>query len=590
MKVITCTSVAVALIVGFGDRGQAIASPWSYWDYLAPGILEPAPCRVPDTVTSVRVYFDRGDLPMDQVAAYKASLLRAIAVWNEESRGQRVLRFIDTAAPKNPLIDQVVVTHLNDPNLVPIASSDTFCHLNPNAHAYTRQPGASGAFCDNGRIIYVLLGRCDGLGSRNYKPGWVVNTSTMLGVGDLSYEAVLIHELGHACFGFPDIPDRTGVMYAYILPGEASSHLHLYYIDQNSAISSPGATTNHEFTRTLTDTAAWFGMENEYLPTGTASFPLSFGPGLAARLPTDTVDTVQVATAGRNAFTFRHGSPGAWNPTGSIVPPSYPAGYAGPAPPPPALWVRVAVSAYGEVVAAWPECNDLDHCRVVTAWRTGSSGIWSSGLQSIERPVFGPVEVEYDRWLDKFVIVGIGLDGKLWSSHANAWTPSVWTTPYTSMQDPNDARHYRFMGGMYFTLPDMGFWPPPSQVDVHGLLTVAAQDGTRPGQIFEYLIRWNNSLYNYDVDSYPAEVDGATLRHFEVARRFNSNEATSIWVNASNDQQLRTVQRTTSIFGYYGASSSLVWNSTVPIRSSVSIAARAQGPYYFVVGLSGVSP
>lgn len=534
------------------------------------------PCQPPSGVHYV--YFN-ADVLTDPARGYdpnqfRAAVIRAIAVWNEESlSGQRMVFMGDG-------------DHVLDTNVIVIHHPATRTCTSPETGAGFTEGASSGGSCAQGRTIRMHWENCESpRGEIRYSAG-------MPSVAEYSYEAMMIHELGHAAFGFPEqLSVSEGVM-TYcnadyrithqcpgVPTGPVGERLHLHRIDQETAIYHFGGTPSTERTRAIDATNAWLGSENLVFPA------TSFGPSLTTRRASDPAGSVFVgSTNWSQTFAFRAGSAGSWTAHAPIVPPSVSSG-TGVRP-----WVSFARSDYDELAVAWPDCTELSNCKVHTAWRS-SSGSWVVAAYPIDLPVAARVEIAYDPDLDYFVLFAIHPDGRLFYAYELAYQSNNWSTPapLDGYNGYNSDRFFRFMGGAVFYRH-----PGQARGTLHGSLFAASAtpDGGASTPIMGFDIGYDSvSNHYYTSGQFFAGPWGQqaafnTIRNFSVRRELNSNVLVAAWVDDQSTNRIRVARTPDMSFGYFGSPTVMTSGSTAPIQSSVSLGNLIDSSTQFVLGWS----
>jgi len=194
-------AITVALIIG-----MVMTSAEAQITRYVTSSTQWTPCMPP--TGDNYVYFDPGSLSDPargyNVNYFRAALVRAIAVWNEESLSQQRLIFGGDLTPSSPGPDNhIVVSH----------DFTRSCGGADTGLAYTQgaASGGAGGPCNGSRSLTVHLQDCSS------PPHEVRYSAGIPSSAEYSYEAVLIHELGHAAFGFPDFYNASqGVKQEFI--------------------------------------------------------------------------------------------------------------------------------------------------------------------------------------------------------------------------------------------------------------------------------------------------------------------------------------------------------------------------------------
>ncbi len=296
-------------------------------------------CVLPPVPTVIDVYWNPDNLATEgfDVDRFRETTLRAIAVWNEESRTGRRFRFMgslsaDAASPPGAIWIR---------NGAP-ESSDCSCNTSPGASNSLASATIFGAPCYSTAPsgICMRMRRC----ADNSLIPW---NEMGASAAEYSYEAVLIHEMGHAGMSFPDVSTtEEGVMFGTLPSGFAANRLHLFPIDQRSAMAHSSLAETRQTVVVPYDwnSIAW-GSEDTSL--GVAS---TVAPGIGSYAFPPSRPHFDVASLGTVVPATRSGAYGGpWNTRG-------PSG-AGPVGTQ-TLWPRVAVSDYGEVMMTWLQCQE----------------------------------------------------------------------------------------------------------------------------------------------------------------------------------------------------------------------------------------
>jgi hypothetical protein len=491
-----CASIAFAAILGVlaphPARGQ------TYGDTL--------PC-VP-TGDVQRVYFNPGDLAAEgyDVALFRQSLIRAIAVWNEESHSRRRLVFDgDTTANSLLAPNTIVVSHTTANFRSPSVLAFTSVHnFTPNGFMGT---------CGAGTAVAVFLRQ--GLGTSTPTIPWTTHWTNGT---KWSYEAIMIHELGHAAYGFGHTANGAplGVMTPdIVLSSPIGRHLHLYKVDWDSAIQRGGLTLRSQATRLRSDFAGWSSSTELYGP------PTTVGPGISWYTgPSQFVVTASPRTVPPSPAALRAGSAGG---------PWFSLSNAAVHPTDRNTWWSVAVSNFGEIVAVWHACNtgisgvcEPKYCYSPTL---SAAGPWEcGGFQPGD--TFARVEVHYDRPRDRFVVIWLDSgSGHLRTVNRPAEPGGNWGVPVNAYTHTL-VRPLRYMGGAFVETTGS-----PSAPTLRGsFFAAAAWEVVEAGQpllnpLVEASVTFDGATQQYRI-GLPELVNGATesgatrvtSRHFGVLR------------------------------------------------------------------------
>lgn len=548
----------------------------------------PRPCIL--QTNSVPVYFHQGDLS-GNIALYRESLLRAIATWNEESHSARRLYFAGDAATDATPVDTVVVSHAS----FDASTHKNFCQGTGSIATATSSGADTAGRCisSTGVLIRMLLNHCASpYAPRSFTTAWPVT-------GEYSYEAIALHELGHAAFGLPDFPDPAmpgggpdgayaGIMdNGYTSPILHADRLHLYAVDQNSVINIAGGNTSTvartwllPTTNSLTQFATVFGITT------------SVGPGLAPTLPTDSW-LFNLSGDGRSPQNSHFG-----HADGSTYMAAPQAPIPETSPSQSTLWSSTAISTFGEMVVARLLCSTIyaSGCELAVAyspdpygpsvyppefpstrWRSDflSCPACPSGglLRTFARPV-----VAYDSVRDRFVVIVLGNDGRPFTAFApaeryffdlNHWSQA--TPGYSRTDLP-----IRYTGGLFFDSTWTG--SPETSIPYRGYFLAAA--GWQERGVVNHIV---SSQVTFDGVGYvlspPTAIGPAsestsfqTFRHFGLAGRWDSNGATIAWGETTPPYHRIRVSRLANVASAWSAPSTLALPINTPIYSSVSLA------------------
>ncbi|MCC7537534.1 MAG: hypothetical protein IT379_15020 [Deltaproteobacteria bacterium] len=338
--------------------------------------------------------------------------------------------------------------------------------------------------------------------TRPWRPSWPGSG----GSGGLSYETMLVHEIGHAGFGLPDVVTNGGVMNSVY--GQHAATMHLYPIDSNTAVAQSGYTGHRIGTsQSLNNGGTWSSVSTYTLLD-------SLQPGLDSRVDGSAwpVDMVFNDVSWWEAE-VRRGNHGAW--TTLTAPSSAGAGNV-------YSWVNVAHSDFGEMLAVWTYgCLNTTHCRISWAWTDSDGASWSTGNLAASYTTFGRPEVAYDRFRDRFVLAWIdGFDARIRTTSSPAPLIS-WATAITASPLPEV---FRYLGGLVFDSAGTG-------------LLVAARNRTGVSPITS-LVQMSLTRPSSDYVAGPAFIMNSTgsnwtlyhaHRHFGLARRRDTGLILAAW-------------------------------------------------------------
>jgi hypothetical protein len=294
--------------------------------------------RPPYTLNAVPVYFNPGTLAANgfNVDSFRQSLIDAISLWNEESQSNLNLGYAgDTTATDNI------------PGAVVVINQDSwFCSDNALAKSWYVNPPAYQT--TNGNVTRVFLRDSCTFALRQWVPG-----GPTPGTSEISYEAVLTHELGHAVFAMPDRysgacwPDvPNSIMFSY---GRPAATRHLYPIDINSARALNGTASGRSHSVESANLYSWGSVAWINPSTNT-----SFTPVVAERGSFGGNVHMLDSRADSLSGVFRQGDQGGWttnNPPSNTTPQYHPA--------------SVAFSTFGEVIGVWPtSCTEAFDCQL----------------------------------------------------------------------------------------------------------------------------------------------------------------------------------------------------------------------------------
>ncbi len=528
-----------------------------------------------------------------RVDQLEGTLLRAISVWNEESNSRRTIIYGGRGAPKGRAVgpqDTFVVGRATYS-----CAPGGYTQYGRASFTYT---GTS--FCTTPRDLELFLRTCP-----TFPPS--VPTPFVFywpGPTEVSAEAVLIHELGHALFGFDDqyAPNLSrGVMWGTLNPGPIGARLHLYRADQDTAIfgavsgEAIGATLSRTATWLLNSSNAWVGASPGILNTPATTF----GPALATRHSNSGYyNSAALLRSTRDVgYRFDLGAPSAWTSLAAINDSYLSTAQVQHS------WTGVAYSRYDEVTGAWIECSGLqpdagqpDGCVIITnfksIYQTGAS--WQEVVHYA--PAIARPEVAYDPWADRFLLVFIHRDGRLWHTFTPA-AYSAWTTPAPLGTSDGATRHFRYMGGAVFDYLSSGS-PPGAPSGRYGWLFAATSDFRSDGvltPIVQMALQYDSVAGRYVVGVPDLPIPGAsatafdTVRGFDVGDSIDSNNQVLAFLRVTPTpwQQRIVVARRSSSTGPFGAPVQMPWYRTEAISGGVAISSMADIGNQFVIAVGG---
>jgi hypothetical protein len=254
-------------------------------------------------------------------------------------------------------------------------------------------------------------------------------------------------------------------------------------------------------------------------------------------------------------------------------------------------------------MGAWMECDQLQpdfglptHCQIDTGFKpiyqSGSS--WQENVLT-EPPIARP-EVAYDAWTDRFVMVFIHRDGRLW----HAFTPAAyvaWSTPALLGTTDGVTRHFRYLGGTVFD-----YTPPPGHPGAptgrYGWVFAATADYRADGvltPIMQVPLQYNPIAGQYVLGVPDLPVPGASALTFDTVRAFDVGESVDsntqllafLRPTLSPWQQRLVVARRTSASGPFGTPVQMPWYHSGVISGSVAVSSMADSSGEFVIGVGG---
>jgi hypothetical protein len=498
------------------------------------------------TVSRVAVYFNPGTLAANGFAVdrFRAALLDAMAVWNEESRSQIDLYYAGDTTMTSGIANAIVINHQNVWTCADNALAKAFYA----GAGSCRTPAA-------GPIVHVILQDSCTATTRPWKTTW----PGAGGSGGYYYESVLTHELGHM-LSMPDVVSTTGTMNGVYT--EHASTLHLYPIDQASAlITGDGLTHRRPRTAASTDAGVTFGAQS--LISGLFS---ATSPSLASA--NDLGLRASIWEMGLSSTAVRRGTHGSW--TTITSPPNGGFGSA-------SEWVSVSHASGGQTVLAWPtNCNNTAHCQIAWAFTANNGTSWTTGTLT-SAGTYARVELAYDPFRDRFVMAYLDGDTSRIFMSSTAATAVAWTTPNVASQASTAITEtFRYMGGLVF---DSGG---------AGLLAAGTNSSytsnPEPGQIVQMNTSVTGTTYTLGWAFWASSANPTwyiTRRHFGLAR----NPAGTIvmgWRGPSGPRSFSTASKATlTASGGFGSISE-------PILDAVNSVDLAWSPISnaFIGGLS----
>lgn len=454
---------------------------------------------------------------------FRSAVIRAINVWNEEVRAAVRLRYAGDAPGGIAPNRSITIYH----------PTQAACSNSPTALAITTR---SGEPCNDlfvGRISISMDTEDCGGGTLLWNP-------TIASSSEWSYEAFLIHELGHALLNAPDISlvagvcPNTGVMCAQIDFGIATRHLHLYPIDQATArLVYPDSTTSEGALATI-------GRYNPYLGSWSA-IDRSFGgsttmsAGLGRTTDWTHRPSVEIFRSSNTSSSVR---------VGAIENRDYSSLYSTHTPPSSittnesvVFWPRIATSVYGEFFLTWLACTAIDTpCRVNYAYtdQPGVASSWITGNFSTFGS-YAPAEIAYDQQRDRFVVIALDSSSMLpLSAYTSAYRPQFALSTPTDARDSPWTDRLRYTGGLAIdpnTTPEDGQWVASTTMGV----------SPRRVAISRLYLTYNQAWGAYVV-SQPTAADPnswfETPRHFGQARIGSSHDLFMVWLRGDGQQSL----------------------------------------------------
>lgn len=226
-------SILAALMLA---TGRSAAQP--RYEHRAASMAQPAsPCSPTGNVQTVLLVEPSppiGGWPQGRLDDLGRSVAAAVAVWNEEGLSARRLVYAGKFTTQVPNENTIYVTLSDNFQCVSMGPNQIGSRL---ATAINSEAGA--ANCFGPREIQIHLRQCPN--ATTMLPGFPLFQFTSFwpsNYGDVNLENLLVHELGHAAFGFDDYSYDQGVMSGTTdtNAGGAASSMFLRRIDQQSAV------------------------------------------------------------------------------------------------------------------------------------------------------------------------------------------------------------------------------------------------------------------------------------------------------------------------------------------------------------------
>jgi hypothetical protein len=382
----------------------------------------PTSCSYPGR--SIPVYFNPANISANgfDPNAFRNTMLNALAVWNEESRGDIDMYYAG---------DTTVTTNIPGGILVQFWNTLGTCTMPGQGWdavlANTGIPAGSDCSTTGGAMSVGLRSVCTGI-ARPWVTTWATPSQFQL-------EGVLVHELGHAMSHAHSAIADSVMVPAYTT---TAGNLHLYPIDENTVVGREGTTARHAGTLQS-------GLGTLWGPVSTSvARSTSTSPAIAIGTTTTTPFRLGIWNAITLAEEVSLGNHGAWGSVSAV-----------PQPESVTEWVSLSTSSFGELLAAWPSAchNTSAHCVIRTAWSNNGGASWTS----VDVPTtatagtFGRVAVSYDAFRDRFVAAYLDANsGRIFTSSAFAGSAPGWTTPIAASMSSGSEDHFRYMGGLVF--------------------------------------------------------------------------------------------------------------------------------------------
>lgn len=524
------------------------------------------------TETRLPVYFHAESLVGTgyNVNHLRESLIHAINVWNEESQSRTLMYYAGDGVVPPGQSYGITVTH---------STATAHCKFRPQALAYAQGVGAGGQ-CVGPSSITLYLSNCNSPPTARAFSVFQPDNATY------SYEGVLIHELGHAAFGFPDVTqyfDAVGVMWGSINPGPVYPSLHLYPIDQDSAAMSPfrEQTTDWQQQSAVYSWPSTWEGPSAFAFGGASPISASIGPALHRDVSGPGVMFGTASERPRMIFSQTRADGGAWVSSG-VQPPG-----AGNGPGYSRLWTRISISDYNEAMVVWSNCvGQFQPCNLYWAFAANPlGGPWISGY-FMNLNAFGRPALEYDRYLDRFVLISIDATGAPRTAQTGAQYP-VWSDVYTPPSYPSttgpNGRPLRYLGNVQFQGTDgVG-------------LAVAAADWPEQGllnALVQMNVTWNYPAQQYDVGApvFAGPIGAGSVtesfvtgRHFGLAEDRGGPQLVMAWGDGRSTGQIFEARKSSFSSAVVFASSQALpaWPGGRVARSSVDVAVRMQSTFTF---------
>lgn len=505
--------------------------------YAAAAKAQPvSTCRFP--TDDVPVYFNPGTLGTygyDPIP-FREALFNALALWRQQS------------------MSRVNFYYAGDTNLVRIPNALVVKHDDTCNGRLASAFFGPGSNCGvNGAEINVHMRGGMGCTPRAWSPHW----SGPLSGSGTNYEGVLVHEIGHAVFGFPDLGQQdTSVMVGN--RGQVAADFHLYPEDITGAANAYGVTTRQPQTLVTNDLGNSWGTQNPFTVAGVTG---AYAPALAATGNALFPLAGAVTTFQAPYLEVRQGNHGSF------------AGYTNPVPGASVIWHQSAsaVSPFGEtMVVAQRDCNRSTFCRIHWAWTNDNGANWTQGTL-LPQPTIGTFSVPtvaYDALRDRFVVGYLsGNDSELYITWTFAVSPNPWSAPARARPASDSVpRPFRHLGGMVFAGNGTGLvaatahWDEAPTIYFNSVITPITQSN----------LTWNSSLTppRYELNAtnyvrwYAARGEARTRVPFGLARN-GSGSIVMSWRGTSGARRLMAATKSDII--------SSTWFN-VPVESTVEAA------------------
>lgn len=479
---------------------------------------------------SVPVYFNPDHLAANgfQVRDVRDALQNALAMWNEESRGNLDLYYAG---------DTAVSGYINGAINVQFTDTQGLCPQDQFVGAWANWADGGTGDCPHGTNILVPLRDPCTLQVKHLTTGWQTPATFA------TFEMIFAHELGHAAQGFPDQGSTVyGIMNNQASAAHAASWIHLYPIDQASVVAHNGLSGRWASTASSADGGLTWGNVAHTPRRSTASPMLASTNDSTRPLRMGIWDTFYTYDA------LYQGNHGNW--AQMLGPQGFTVNH----------WMSVARSSSGPLVVVWPMgCTQSTYCSIRWGW-SGDGGLnWTTGIlpNTDTWGTFGRVEVVYDENQFRFVIAYLdGTSGAIYTSSAfDDITPlgssslGSWSAPVQASQGSS---HFRFMGGLVFAPGGLG------------LITAGTYDGSPVGTVVQASVSYNGA--NYIMGGvYLArspnvfETTMATRRHFGMARSTSSGRIVLAFRGVDNSRSFVDAVKSSMLpSASFGAGMSLV--------------------------------